>query len=151
MTDNGNNNVTTTTITAISTQLQLQVQQFNIGAQQFKRQLQPATNKMLAHVNDEAGKKINTVNKNKKGRNALEMGQRRLHATRLVSRQIDKRMKTKKYGYVPVEKPLNSFCLMFENWNGLGIFMHNAKIKRINDLLRKYDVNCIAGCKTRVD
>ena len=40
---------------------------------------------------------------------------------------------------------------MFENWNGLGIFTHTSKIKRINDLLRKYDVNYIAGYKTRVD
>ena len=50
---------------------------------------------MLAHVNDEVGKKINTVNKYKKGRNALEMGQHRLRATRLVNIQFDEIMRTK--------------------------------------------------------
>ena len=39
---------------------------------------------------------------------------------------------------------------MFKNWNGLGIFTHNSKIKRINNRRGKYNVDCIAGCKTRV-
>ena len=101
---------------------------------------------MLVHVNDEVVKEINTVNKYKKGQNVLEMGQRRLRTTKSVNRQIGEIMKTKKYGYAPVVKPTNRFHLMFENWNGLGIFTHNSNIKRINNLLRKFNVNCIAGC-----
>jgi hypothetical protein len=40
---------------------------------------------------------------------------------------------------------------MFENWNGLGIFATTGKTDKINTLLRKYDVDCVAGCETRAD
>ena len=50
-----------------------------------------------------------------------------------------------------MENPNDCFCLVFENCYSLGIFTARQKIRRINDLIHKYDVDCVAGCGARYD
>jgi hypothetical protein len=38
---------------------------------------------------------------------------------------------------------------MFENWNSLGIFTHSWKIDRINYLIKKHQIDVVAGCKSQ--
>ena len=56
-----------------------------------------------------------------------------------------------RYGYAPREKPENSFCLMFETCNDVGVFMGKSKICRVNDYSCKLEVDCLAGCKLQCD
>ena len=55
------------------------------------------------------------------------------------------------YGHAPREKADNCFRLMFENWNSLCIFTKRKKIQQVNDLITKYEVDCIAGCESQCD
>ena len=50
-----------------------------------------------------------------------------------------------------MENPNDCFCLVFENCYSLGIFTARQKIRRINDLIHKYDVDSVAGCEARCD
>ena len=94
--------------------------------------------------------KTNPTTKKARG-HSLALRQCRSRATRSIENQAKAEASKKTNGHIPVEKPTDCFRLMFENWNGLGIFANNKKIDRINNLLRKYDVDCVAGCETRAD
>ncbi len=48
-----------------------------------------------------------------------------------------------------MEKPGNSWQLMFENWKSLGIFSSTAKTDTIDHLVRHYEVDTVARCKTQ--
>jgi hypothetical protein len=54
-------------------------------------------------------------------------------------------------GYMPSKKSDGWVCLMFENWNSLGLFTHSWKIDRLNYLIRDLQVDLIAGCETQCD
>ena len=56
-----------------------------------------------------------------------------------------------RYGYAPRAKSENSFCLMFEDSNSLGVFTGKSKIRMVNDLISRYEVDCLAGCKVQND
>ena len=54
-----------------------------------------------------------------------------------------------RYVYVPTQKDTNTFWLMYENWNSLGVFAGDDKITHLNKLVKQYQVDTIAGCETQ--
>jgi hypothetical protein len=60
-----------------------------------------------------------------------------------------------KYGQLEKRKPDDIICIMFENFSNLRIFVlgkeKGMKIWQINKLMEEYNVDIMAGCKTRVD
>ena len=56
-----------------------------------------------------------------------------------------------RYGYVPAQKDSNTFRLLYENWNSLGVFAGDDKTTNLNKLVKQYQVDTIAGCETQCD
>ena len=54
-------------------------------------------------------------------------------------------------GYLLSKKRKGMDCLMFENWNGLGLFGHNWKVDKLNHLVKHHSVDIVAGCKSGTD
>ena len=52
-------------------------------------------------------------------------------------------------GFLPTHKPSGYIRLMFENWNSLGIFTHSWKIDRINYLIKRHQIDIVAGCESQ--
>ena len=52
-------------------------------------------------------------------------------------------------GYLPTYKTNGYIRIMFENWNSLGIFTHSWKIDRINYLIKKHQIDILAGCESQ--
>ena len=82
---------------------------------------------------------------------AAEIAQIESKARHAVHEEVKALLREGKYGHAPRHKPNNSFRLMFENWNSLGVFTGERKIRRINDMVRQYEVDCLAGCEAQVD
>ena len=78
---------------------------------------------------------------------AMEITRMERTANSFMHKYVAELLKDRKYGYAPREKPKNCFHRMFKNWNSLGFFTGQGKINTINDLIRKYEVDCIAGCE----
>jgi hypothetical protein len=60
-----------------------------------------------------------------------------------------------KYGQLEIVKPDNTIPIMFENFSSLCFFVlgkeKGMKTRQINKLMKEYNVDIMAGCKTRVD
>ncbi len=52
-------------------------------------------------------------------------------------------------GFLPTHKSNGYVRIMFENWNSLGIFTHSWKIDRINYLIKKHQIDVVAGCESQ--
>ncbi len=59
------------------------------------------------------------------------------------------------YGRIHNKKPDNVVRIMFENFSSLGLFVEgpawHKKVRQLNNLVRDYGVDLLAGCKTRTD
>ena len=132
---------------------QEQSRQFDTGSKKFVERLQASQDELVAHVHRES-KCRTTKNRNSERFKlaASEIARRESVARLSVVKEVKKLLQEKQYGYAPREKPDNAFRLMFENWNSLGAFGKSKhKIDDINALLKKYDVDCLAGCETQAD
>ena len=54
-------------------------------------------------------------------------------------------------GYLSSNKKKGMIRLMFENWNGLGLFGHNWKCDKLNHLIKRHSVDIVAGCESGTD
>ncbi len=52
-------------------------------------------------------------------------------------------------GHLPTHKRNGYIRIMFENWNSLGIFTHSWKIERINYLIKRHQIDIVAGCESQ--
>ena len=52
-------------------------------------------------------------------------------------------------GYLPTHKTNGYVRIMFENWNSLGIFTHSWKLDRINYLIKRHQIDIVAGCESQ--
>ena len=60
-------------------------------------------------------------------------------------------MRTQVYGHAPQEKPDDCIWVIMENFNSLGVFTKDTKIKSLNKLCRRYNADVLAGCETQAD
>ena len=62
---------------------------------------------------------------------------------------------TGRYGQAPRSKPADVIRIMFENFNSLGVFAkgkaRRKKIRRLNQLMKTYNVDVMSGCETQAD
>jgi len=68
-----------------------------------------------------------------------------------VNEEVHELNKQDQYGSIPTHKPDDAYRLMFENWNSLGVFTGGAKITKVNALVKKYQIDTLAGCETQCD
>jgi hypothetical protein len=68
-----------------------------------------------------------------------------------VNTEVNVLNKQEQYEFIPTQKPDNTYRLMFENWNSLSVFIGGSKITKINALVKKYQINTLAGCETQCD
>ena len=54
-------------------------------------------------------------------------------------------------GYMPEKKQRGWIRLMFENWNSLGIYSQSWKIDRLNFLIKRLNIDIVAGCECQTD
>ena len=54
-------------------------------------------------------------------------------------------------GYMPEKKGQGWVRIMFENWNSLGIYTQSWKIDRLNYLVKRHNIDIVAGCECQTD
>ena len=52
-------------------------------------------------------------------------------------------------GFMPDKKDSGWVRVMFENWNSLGVFTQSWKIDRLNYLIKRLQVDIVAGCESQ--
>ena len=67
------------------------------------------------------------------------MARREGKASRAIHEEVSTLIKEGRYGYAPRKKPENSFRLMFENFNSLGVFTGRARFAGL--------ITCLASMK----
>ena len=68
-----------------------------------------------------------------------------------VKHQLDAFWQNGNYGTAPKAKPANSIRIAVENFNSLGILTGMRKVNTINNLIRDFNVDVIAGSETQAD
>jgi len=130
---------------------QAQFRQFDTGSKKFKEKLKATSSELIDFVNKDNKYTTNRQRNTGLAAAAVELARRESRAASLIHHQVAELLRTGKYGHAPRLKPDNCFCLMFENWNSLGVFTRKDKINQINDMSRQYEVDMIAGCETQAD
>ena len=69
----------------------------------------------------------------------------------MVQSEVKARNAEHRYGYVLAQKDSNTFRLLYENWNSLGVFAGDDKTTNLNKLVKQYQVDTIAGCEAQCD
>ena len=54
-------------------------------------------------------------------------------------------------GYMPEKKGQGWVRIMFENWNSLGVYTQSWKIDRLNYLVKRHNIDIVAGCECQTD
>ena len=54
-------------------------------------------------------------------------------------------------GYLSQRKRKGIIRIMFENWNGQGLFGHNWKVEKLNHLIKWHSIDVMAGCEAGTD
>lgn len=73
-------------------------------------------------------------NKAKFHATAFDLLQRERDATQSAIEEVKELAKEDRYGYLPPDKEDDVYRLMSENWNSLGVFKDQFKIRKIDTL-----------------
>jgi len=129
-----------------------QFKQFDRGGKRYKKGLQPSISELIAHVNHEHKKSRKKSNKSCLKATAIGLAREERVAKTSVQQQVDTLWKSGRYGHAPKEKPPDTVRVLFENFNSLGVFAtgkeKSRKIRRLNQLLREYGADILAGYET---
>ena len=133
-----------------------QFRQFDRGSKKFRKKATPSVNDLISHVNREHHRSTTKGNKRRELRvNALKLAAIDQEARAAVCEEVELIRKSGQYGHVDKTKPDNTVRVLFENFNSLGVFStgcaRRKKIRRLKKLLKEYDVDLFAGCKTQCD
>ena len=128
-----------------------QFRQFDRGHCKFQQSIEISTEDIIDYVNNENNKRTRRGSGRGLQVAAHELARRELGAVAAIHREVTELSKTGKYGHAPREKPNDTFRLMYENWNSLGVFTGDRKIRQINKLATDYEVDTIAGCESQCD
>ena len=82
---------------------------------------------------------------------AREILRREYAASRHVASNFQDLENSDRYGFIPKDKPDDSWCLLFENWNSLGIFTGKKKVEHMDRLIKQYNVDTVTGCESQCD
>ena len=126
-------------------------QQLDTGFQKYQQRLQHTPEAILQYVTKENTRQTRRSQRGKFKLAAAEIWRREQAAAKIVSQETEQVVKEDRYGYFPREKPDDAVRLMYENWNSLGIFTGDKKITTIDGLVKRYQVDILAGCETQCD
>ncbi len=115
----------------------------------------PTVGDLLDHVTRTAGLQGRTRSTTNRTVSSLVLLQTNIGTRVTVQQELRTQNNGGVYGRISREKPDNVVCLMYENFSSLSLFvkgvLHHKKIRQLNALAHEYNVNLLAGCKTRTD